>query len=134
MSGGDMESQPIGTLEKMATAVSGLLIAALLGVLLWDSVHPNTEPSFTTRPGAVAIVSGSYRAGVTVRNSGDESAKAVVVHLELVASDSVLAESDVTIDWLPGNSTREVVGLFAQPSSGQRPTAVRAEVRGYAVP
>jgi uncharacterized protein (TIGR02588 family) len=80
------------------------------------------------------LVAGSYHAPVTVKNSGDESAKAVIVHMELVASDSVLAESDVTIDWLPGNSSRDVVGVFARSASGPQPTGVRAEVHGYATP
>jgi uncharacterized protein (TIGR02588 family) len=131
---GESENRPVGTLEKIASTVSALLIAGLLAVLLWDAFHPNTEPSFTTQLGKVALVSGSYHAPVTVKNSGDESAKEVVVHVELLASDSVLAESDVTIDWLPGNSSRKVVGVFSRPASGLQPTGVRAEVHGYATP
>jgi Protein of unknown function (DUF2393). len=71
---------------------------------------------------------------VTVRNSGDDAAKRVMVHLELVASDSVLAQSDLTIDWLPGNTSKDVVGLFTRPPAAPRPTGVRAEVRGYEAP
>src|SRR4051812_40640356 len=92
---------PVGPLERVATAVSVLLIVGLLSVLIWDAIHPDTEAAFEARPGRIAMVSGAYRVPVTIRNTGDESSKAVVVHLELVAADSVLAESDVTIDWLP---------------------------------
>ena len=123
-----------GPLEIATTVVSTLLVAALLSVLIWDAVHPNTPPAFATQPGRVVIAGGSYRVPVSVRNSGDDAAKAVVVHLELIASDAVLAESDLTIDWLPGNTSKEVVGLFARPASAPVPTAVRAEVRGYAAP
>jgi uncharacterized protein (TIGR02588 family) len=123
-----------GPLELVATALSALLVAGILGVLIWDAFHPNAPPAFTTKPGRVAIANGSYRVPVNVRNSGDDAAKAVVVHLQLVASDSVLAESDLTIDWLPGNTSKELVGLFARPASAPMPTGVRAEVRGYVTP
>jgi uncharacterized protein (TIGR02588 family) len=123
-----------GRLEIIATAASALLIAGILAVLAWDAVHPNMPPAFTTHPGPVAMSGASYRVPVSVHNAGDDAAKAVDVHLELVAADSVLAESDLTIDWLPGRTSKEVVGLFARPASAPAPTGVRAEVRGYATP
>jgi len=123
-----------GRLEIVATAISAVLIASLLSVLLWDALHPNTAPAFSTKPGRIVTAGGSYRVPVTVRNSGDDAAREVVVHLELVAADSLLAESDVTIDWLPGNTSRQLVGLFARPASGPSPSGVRAEVRGYVTP
>jgi uncharacterized protein (TIGR02588 family) len=123
-----------GPLEIVATAISSLLVIGLLSVLIWDAFDPNTPPAFATEPGRVAMEGGLYRVPVRVRNSGDDAAKEVIVHLELVASDSVLAESDLTIDWLPGNTSKELVGLFARPASGPPPTGVRAEVRGYATP
>lgn len=129
-----MADHRAGPLEIVATAISTLLVAALVCVLVWDAFHPNTPPAFTTHPGRVAVTNRAYRVPVRVRNSGDDAAKAVDVHLELMASDSVLAESDLTIDWLPGNTSRELVGLFARPSSGPTPTGVRAEVRGYVTP
>lgn len=136
-SGGDgapAADRRAGPLEIVATALSSLLLAALLGILIRDAVHPHSPPAFATHPGAVAMAGGSYRVPVSVRNSGDDAAKGVVVHLELVASDSVLAQSDLTVDWLPGNTSKEVVGLFTRPPSGPSPTGVRAEVRGYETP
>ena len=123
-----------GWLEIVATGVSSLLLAAMLGVLIRDAAHPNTSPEFAVRPGPVAVTGASYRVSVTVHNSGDDAAKGVMVHLELVASDSTMAQSDLTIDWLPGNTSKEVVGLFTRPASAPSPTGVRAEVRGYATP
>jgi uncharacterized protein (TIGR02588 family) len=123
-----------GPLEVVATAISALIIAAVLSVLIWDALDPNTPPAFTTQPGRIAIARGVYRVPIAVRNSGDDAAKAVVVHVELVASDSVLVESDLTIDWLPGNTSKGLVALLARPASSPTPTGVRAEVRGYATP
>ena len=123
-----------GALEMIATAISALLVCGILVVLIRDAVHPNTRPAFAAHAGRVGISNGAYRVPVSVHNSGDDAAKAVVVHLELVASDSVLAQSDLTIDWLPGNTSKEVVGLFPRPASAPSPTGVHVEVRGYATP
>jgi uncharacterized protein (TIGR02588 family) len=128
------DSQPVGWLEKAATTSSGLLVAGLLGILGWDAVHTNTPPSFTTEYSPITVMSGAYRAPVTVRNDGDESAKSVIVHLELMAGDSALAESDLTIDWLAGHSSHKVIGFFERVSAGRAPTGIRAVVRGYAMP
>jgi uncharacterized protein (TIGR02588 family) len=128
------EDRRAAPLEIVATAISTVLVAAIVGVLVWDAVHPNTPAAFATHPGRVASAGGSYRVPVSVRNSGDDAAKSVVVHLELMASDSVLAESDLTIDWLPGRTSKDVVGLFVRPPSAPVPTGVRAEVRSYGIP
>jgi uncharacterized protein (TIGR02588 family) len=129
-----VENQPVSTIEKVATTVSVLLIAGLLSVLIADAVRPNTDPAFVTRPGKLAVMPGSYRVPITVQNTGDESAKSVVLHMELMALDSILAQSDVIIDWLPGKSSRQAVGLFGRNAKDGQPTEVRAEVRGYATP
>ena len=123
-------------LEIAATAVSGLLVAALLGVLVWDAVHSNASPAFTVRATPATLVDNAYRAEVTVRNTGDDAAKSVMVHVELVGRDSTLAESDLTIDWLPGRSSHQVVAYFPRPA-GVAPTDVRgveAAVHGYTAP
>jgi uncharacterized protein (TIGR02588 family) len=129
----ESEAHRAGPLEIAATAVSGLLIVAVVAVLVWDASREHTPPAFRTSVGDMTATPRSYRAPISVTNTGDESAKSVVVHVELVAGDSTLAESDIIIDWLPGNSRREVVSFFAPPS-GATATGVRAEVRGYATP
>ena len=71
---------------------------------------------------------------IEVRNVGDESAKDVVVHVELILADSTLDEADLTVDWLPGRSTRTVVALFARRPDVDGGTTVRITVRGYIEP
>jgi uncharacterized protein (TIGR02588 family) len=130
----DGAAATVGRLERVATVMSTLLVLGLLSVLIWDAAHPNTQPRFVTHPASMTVASGVFRTPVSVRNLGDDPAKAVVVHVELVAADSVLSETDIVIDWLPGNSSREVVGWFTRRATGPSPTGVRAEVRGYATP
>jgi uncharacterized protein (TIGR02588 family) len=124
---------PAGPLEIIATIVSALLIAGLIGVLVRDALHPNLPPAFEVRAEAMQSSGASYRVPLHVRNAGDESAKSVVVHVELTAADTAVSETEVTLDWLPGRSTREAVAVFSRRDA-QAATGVRAEVRGYAVP
>lgn len=122
-----------GALEKIATAISALLIASLLAVLIWDATHPNRSPEFEVTTGQFEPAGSVYRLPVHVSNTGDESAKSVVVHVELVRADTAISESDITIDWLPGRSKRDAIAVFSREDATSG-AAVRAEVRGYAVP
>jgi uncharacterized protein (TIGR02588 family) len=132
--GGERREQPVTLLEKIATTLSALLVAALVVVLVRDAQRPDAPPRFSVDVGTIAVTGPRFHVPVTVHNLGDKSAKSVVVHLELVIArnDSVAAESDVEIDWLPGQSSRDVMGVFA--SSSAENATVRADVRGYAVP
>jgi uncharacterized protein (TIGR02588 family) len=125
---------PVTLLEKIATTISFLLVAAIIGILVWDAVHPNARPSFKTRIESLERTASTYRATLSVKNVGDDAAKSVQVHAELLPAnaDTAVAEADLEVDWLPGKSERRVVALFANPGSGT--FRVRAEVRGYSVP
>ena len=85
------EEHPAGVLEKIATTVSAILVVFLLAVLLVDAIRPNAEPAFVTHTGQLRESSGAFRVPITVENTGDDAARAVVVHAELRAADSVLA-------------------------------------------
>jgi uncharacterized protein (TIGR02588 family) len=127
------EAGPPGGLEIVATVISAVLIACLLGVLVWDATHPNTQPAFELSTEALSSSGRAYRVPVHVRNIGDESAKSVVVHVELTEADTTVSETDITVDWLPGRSKRDVVALFGGVRAAG-PLAVTTEVRGYAIP
>jgi uncharacterized protein (TIGR02588 family) len=135
-SGGERRARhPVTALEVIATTIAGLLVALLVGVLIWNATHPDTPAQLSVEPRSVQLDASGYRLPVTVRNRGDKSAKDVVVHMTLVSvrTDSTIDESEITIDWLPRQSSREVVGMFARRSNGEQ-IGVRAEVRGYVVP
>lgn len=129
----DEQPARAGALEIAATVVSALLILGLLGVLVRDAVQPNLPPAFEVRTDAFQPSGSLYRVPVHVRNTGDESARSVVVHVELTAADTAVSETDITLDWLPGRSSRDAVAVFARKDV-QSATATRGEVRGYAVP
>jgi uncharacterized protein (TIGR02588 family) len=136
---GEKTEQPVTLLEMLATAMSALLIAPLIALLvallIWDAAHPDAPARLTIDVSPPAVVGPQYQVPVTVHNRGDKSAKDVVVHFELVAAaiDSVIAESDLTVDWLPRESSRDIVGLFARKSIASA-VGSRVDVRGYVVP
>lgn len=131
---GENEPHSVTPLEKIATGISAILVALLVAALVWDSVHPDAPAKVTVQMASPSIIGSQYQVPLTIQNRGDQSAKDVVVHVELVAEagDSVIAESELTIDWLPRESSRNAVGLFDQPQIV--PVRVRADVRGYVVP
>ena len=130
----DESGKPLTALERAATIVSGLIVLFLLSVLVWDAVHPNAPPSFRVHPGKVEMRDNAYRAEVDVENTGDDAAKGVMVHVELVGRDTILAETDLTIDWLPGRSRHRVVGFFPRPEGAAEVIGVKPAVHGYSAP
>jgi len=133
--GGEGEKHPVTALEVAATCIAGVLVALLVGVLLWDAAHPDAPAKLTIDVSPPAIAGSQYQVPVIVHNRGDKSAKSVIVHVELVVAgtDTVVAESDITVDWLPRESSRDVVGLFARLPIHSA-VAARGDVRGYVVP
>jgi len=129
------ESHSVTPLEMVATGLSIVLVGLLIAVLIRDAVHPDPPARLTVSVAEPAVSGAQYRIPLTIRNDGGQSARDVVVHLELVAmpGDSVIAESDLTIDWLPRESSRNAVGLFARQSANVT-VGARADVRAYIVP
>jgi len=125
------DQPPANWLEKAATLLSALIVAGLIGVLLHDATQEHSPPSFTVTTGKPNIVNDSYRLPVHVLNTGDKAGRGVIVHVELVGRDSVLAETDLNIDWLAGHETHDAFGYFKRPAVPHR---FRAEVRGYTEP
>ena len=129
--GGD-ERKPPSRLEILASAFSALLVAALIAIIIWDATHESTPPAFEARAGTPQLVGSVYRLPIVVHNTGDEAARSVVVHVEMRnAADSVLSESDLTVDWLPGKSDHELVAFFEKPNMEHR---FMTDVRGFTQP
>ena len=130
--GEEEAAKPLTPLERGATILSALLVLFLLSVLIWDAVHPNASPAFTARTIKTEERESGYRAEIEVENTGDDAAKSVIVHVEMLGADTTLAETDLTIDWLPGRSKHVVVGFWPKPK--QPVMGMKPEVRGYSNP
>jgi uncharacterized protein (TIGR02588 family) len=127
-------AKPLTPLERTATIISTLIVLAFLSVLVWDGVHPNASNSFVFHTRKFELRNKAYRAEVEVENTGDDAAKGVIVHVELLGRDTTLAETDLTIDWLPGKSKHVAVGFFPKPEGGSEVIGVKPEVHGYVAP
>jgi uncharacterized protein (TIGR02588 family) len=117
-------------LERIASAVSALLVAGLFALLVWDAVRHHSAAEFTARVGEHRAVGEQHYLAVSVENTGDRAVRDVEVSVTLAAADST-DEATFTIDWLPGKSTRHGMVILPRDPSGGR---VRAAVTGFAEP
>jgi uncharacterized protein (TIGR02588 family) len=124
----------VTVLERIATGISALLVCGIIAVLMVDAIHPHARPTFRASVDRVERTTSTIRAAVKVENLGDDAAKSVSVHVELLlpAKDSAKDEGDIVIDWLPGKASRTITALFDESSA--EPFRMRASVRGYVVP
>ncbi|HJU76109.1 MAG TPA: hypothetical protein VJ717_20380 [Gemmatimonadaceae bacterium] len=117
-------------LELTATWISGVLLVAIVGFLVWDARQPSRPPSFET-----VIESQEQRGSyvyvtVAVRNLGDAAARAVEVRVRPEGRD-IGSEAHFTLDWVPGRSMRRGIAVLPQNIALGR---LQAEVVGYAEP
>jgi uncharacterized protein (TIGR02588 family) len=124
------EPQRPNWLARLVTAISALLICALLGVIAWDAVHPDLPPAPGARTATLRQLANHMHIGVEVLNAGDMAARDVLVRVALTTPDTTI-DDEITIDWLPGRSRREVTVII--PFVGQAPR-VTAEVQGFVTP
>jgi uncharacterized protein (TIGR02588 family) len=118
-------------LEKLATAVAGLLLAGIVGFLIWDGFHDNTPAAITAVSAGTGETRGeSWYVPVTVENAGDEAVRDVAIRVESTANGQKV-DGEFELDWLPGRSRREGVAVLPKAAVGQ---PVKAMVKGYVIP
>ena len=88
--------------EWVAAGVSSVLVLAMLGYTLREALtEPSGPPALSVHADSVVPTAGRYLVMFTVRNEGGETAAAVTVHGALLRGDSVLEESDASVDYVP---------------------------------
>ncbi len=116
--------------ERAATIISALLVATLVGLLIWDAVRTHAAAEFVTKVGESRVVGAMHYVEISVENTGDRAVRDVEVSVSLAAADST-DQARFTIDWLAGKSTRHgMVILPRDPASGR----IKAMVTGFAEP
>lgn len=117
--------------ERLATIISAVLVAAVVAVLAWDAVHPDRPVSLDVSTGTPRAVGRHWHVPIVVRNSGDVAAQEVNVSVSLHHPDTTVRDIDIRIDWLPGRSERAIDAVFAvDPSRGK----LTAEVQSFDEP
>lgn len=118
--------------EKIFTVFSVILVGGLCIFLLSQSFSPPAPPAFAVET-AYPINRGENTAiDVYIRNSGKQAAKAVHITGEMPGADGKPVEAEATLDWLPGNSRRQVTLLF--PADVQKSGNPEIRVKGYEEP
>lgn len=130
-SGGGGTSGGRGKLEWAVSIASAFLILAMLVYLAWEGLTLREPPSFQAAVDSIWTAAGRHYISADIQNTGDNSVESIIVGFELMRADSMVAETEVTLDWLPAHSRREVVALFDDVPRRHR---ITVEVRGYLVP
>ena len=111
-----------------------LLIVGALVFLTRAALAPRTPPDIVVRVDSVSALSAGYLVHFTARNRGSETASAVQVEGVLSpppGGGGDTLRSDITLDYVPGRSTRGGGVYFARdPRQGR----LELRARGYASP
>lgn len=97
--------------ERTATIVSGLLVASLVALLLWDAFRTHMPAEVTATAGKVRAVGSQHYLSVSVENTGDRAVRDVEISVSLTAADST-DEAIFTVDWIPGKSRRHGIAIL----------------------
>jgi uncharacterized protein (TIGR02588 family) len=116
-------------LSYAAAAVSGLLIAFLMGYLAYDALSSSSPPRITA-----AVVSEEFRRDdgqsyvpIDVANGGDEAATEVVLE---IMPEPPGAGLQTIVDYLAGGESRRIVALVGSGAAG----SFRVRVVSYQEP
>ncbi|MEX0762445.1 MAG: hypothetical protein WD208_02265 [Dehalococcoidia bacterium] len=125
-SGGEDRKNP---LETTVSVLSALLIISAVSLLTWQGIRSPAPASFEVDTGEVRGRNGLYYLPLEVSNSGDKSAQNVGLRVRLEGAG--VADTDLTIDWLPGRSRRSATSVF---SVDPRLYEMSIEFTGYQAP
>ena len=120
-------------LEWSVFGISLVIILALVGYLAYDAVTMgNAPPIVDVKLGEPQPRDGSYVMSVTLRNLGDETAENVTVEVTLAEGGQDTESAEITIDFLPRQSTR--VGWVTFTTDPSTVDKIQPHVLGYQVP
>jgi uncharacterized protein (TIGR02588 family) len=107
--------------EQAIAAVAALLVAGLLGYLVWQVLtHKSTLPAVAFRTVSIEPQTNGYLVRFEASNNGDVTASAVEIAGLLTRGGATVEDSHVVIDYLPGRSVARGGLWFTQdPRQGE---------------
>lgn len=119
--------------EWIVAGLGAVLVLATVGWLMVDLVRDTPAPPvIKLRVDSIARTQNSYVARISASNEGGETAAAARIEGALLdANADVIERSEVTLDYLPRQSQREL-GLIFQHDPAQYRLQLRAT--GYRAP
>ena len=118
-------------LEWVVFAISSLLVAGVVGFLVWSTLAGNGKlAAFNIEIGSVTTLPESSVVQVKVTNTGSQTA--AEVNLSIVARyPGGEKETGLTIDFIPRGGTRDGYAVFQGQGT---PEDITARVQGYIEP
>ncbi len=107
------ENPRISNPEKVSFVLSLIILAALVGAVLYIWISPTQKPArFSLERGAVRLEGDKYYLDITVKNTGDETAKEVWVDGRLSVGGKEEKASTI-FGFIPGRSEEKGVLIFS---------------------
>lgn len=120
-------------LEWLVFGTGLVLILLVTGYLAYDAVTLGNEPPVIgVELGTVEPRGETYIIPVTLHNQGDETAENIVVEVTLMNGDQEIETAEVSIDFLPRQSTRS--GWVTFTTDPATVDDVSPQVLGYQAP
>ena len=133
MADNDSKRGKIPPLAILTGAIGFVLTAGLIGFIGWEALHRTQAeaPKVTVEQGQVFRAPGGFVVEIEARNTTAHTAAAVEVEATLTTPGAKPIVSSVTLDYVPGHSTRKGgVFLPTDPRSGK----LELRALGYAKP
>jgi len=110
----------IPMLEWVIGVLGALIVAALVGYLVWSAVaRDETPPDVRLEVLDIQDLPEGYLVRFAAENQGSQAAAALLIEGELELPDGQTETGEATIDYLPPRSTREGALVFRNdPVSG----------------
>ena len=122
---------PPGIFERVTSWISAILIALVIGFLVWEGLSKDEPVDFDVRATTTLQVDGRYYVTLEIRNTGDISVRNVSLRAELREGTETVASSEVSVEWLPAQSSRKTVAIFEENPDRYRLAVVPV---GYELP
>lgn len=129
----ESRSDRLPRLAVVAGLIGFVLTASLIGFIGCEALRGSggEAPVLSVRAGDIHPTPGGYRVEFEARNASSAAAAAVEVEATLVSSGSEPVTSVVSLDYVPGHSSKKGgVVLPADPRQG----SLELRVTGYAEP
>ena len=120
----------IPVFEWIAAALGALLLAGAIAVLLSHGLRAASGPDLQGRVDRVARVGAGWRVEVVLENRGDRTAVQVTFVAEVERGGARQTVSELTIDQLPGRSSRRGGFFLAE----EPPPGLTVRAAGYLEP
>lgn len=118
--------------EWVVGGLSGLLVVAMIGFILYDAISGSTRrPDITVEAGQVVAAGGGFRVDFRALNRGDVTAAHVEIEGHLKRGGQTVETSVTEFDYLPPHSGRSG-GLFFR--NDPRQYHLQLGAKGYSEP